>query len=193
VMSVTLTPAQVSQSFPLGVIDESTQADFINPNGQLYGAYNLSLLVEGIRPPLAFDNIVGPSIAGRPGDANDYTLNGIDNNDRTTPGPLVYIPDDATEEFTVQQNGFDPLTAHVSGGSFNTVLRSGANDVHGSGYWYFQNHQLNARDGRLDSLNLQDRPRFSQHRVGGTLGVPIIKDHLFGTVNLEYVPLGLTR
>src|SRR5690606_35572292 len=38
VMSVTLTPAQVSQSFPAGVIDESTQADFINPNGQLYGA-----------------------------------------------------------------------------------------------------------------------------------------------------------
>lgn len=193
VMSVTLTPAQVSQSFPLGVIDESTQADYINPNGQLYGAYNLSLLVEGIRPPLAFSNIVGPGVAGRPGDANDYLISGIDNNDRTTPGPLLYIPDDATEEFTLHQNGFDPQSTHVSGGAFNSVLRSGANDVHGSGYWYFQNHQLNARDARLDDLELQDRPRFSQHRVGGTLGAPIINDRLFGTVNLEYTPLGLTR
>jgi hypothetical protein len=193
VMSVTLTPAQVSQSFPAGVIDESTQADFINPNGQLYGAYNLSLLTEGIRPPLEFSNIVGPGVAGRPGDANDYSISGIDNNDRTTPGPLLYIPDDATEEFTLHQNGFDPQSTHVTGGAFNSVLRSGANAVHGSGYWYFQNHQLNARDARLDALELQDRPRFSQHRVGGTLGAPIIKDHLFGTVNLEYTPLGLTR
>lgn len=193
VMSVTLTPAQVSQSFPLGVIDESPQPDFINRNGHLYGAYNLSLLVEAIRPPLEFDNVVGPSVAGRPGDANDYSINGIDNNDRTAPGPLLYIPDDATEEFTVHQNGFDPPTAHVTGAAFNSVIRSGANDVHGSAYWYFQNHQLNARDSRLDALNLQDRPRFSQQRVGGTLGVPIIKDHLFGTFNLEYTPLGLTR
>lgn len=193
VMSVTLTPAQVSQSFPAGVIDESTQADFINPNGELYGAYNLSLLAEGIRPPLAFSNIVGPGVAGRPGDSNDYSINGIDNNDRTTPGPLLYLPDDATEEFTLHQNGFDPQSSHVTGGAFNSVLRSGANDVHGSGYWYFQNHQLNARDGRLDDLNLQDRPRFSQHRVGGTLGAPIVKDKVFGTVNLEYTPLGLTR
>jgi hypothetical protein len=193
VMSVTLSPAQVSQSFPQGVIDESTQADFINPSGDLYGAYNLSLLVEAIRPPLEFANIVGPSVAGRPGNANDYSMSGIDNNDRTAPGPLLYLPDDATEEFTLQQNGFDPLSTHVTGGTFNSVIRSGANDVHGSAYWYFQNHQLNARDTRLDSLNLQDRPRFSQHRIGGTLGAPLIKDHLFGTVNLEYVPLGLTR
>lgn len=193
VMSVSLTPAQVSQSFPLGVIDESPQADFINPNGQLYGAYNLSLLVEAIRPPLEFDNIVGPSVAGRPGDANDYTINGIDNNNRTTPGPLLYIPDDATEEFTLHQNGFDPQSTHVTGAAFNSVTRSGANDVHGSAYWYFQNQQLNARDARLDGLGLQDTPKFQQNRVGGSLGVPLIKDHLFGTFNLEYTPLRLNR
>ena len=193
VMSVALTPPQVSESYPQGVIDEAVQPDWINPNGELYGAYNLSLLVEAIRPPLEIGNIVAPSVAGRPGDANDFSLDGIDNNDRTIPGPLLYLPDDATEEFTLQQNGFDPISTHITGATFNSIIRSGANDWHGSGYWYFQNHQLNARDARLDNLDLQDRPRFSQHRVGGTLGAPIIEDRLFGTVNLEYIPLGLTR
>src|SRR5690606_6399203 len=115
---------------------------------ELYGANNLSLLAEGIRPPLEFDRFVSPSVAGRPGDANAFSIDGIDNNNRVTPGPLLYLPDDATEEFTLQQNGFDPLSTHVTGGTFSSVIRSGANDVHGSAYWYFQNQQLNARDSR---------------------------------------------
>lgn len=193
VMSVTLSPVQVAEEFPQGVIEEAVQADYVNPNGELYGANNLSLLAEGIRPPLEFDRFVSPSVAGRPGDANAFSIDGIDNNNRVTPGPLLYLPDDATEEFTLQQNGFDPLSTHVTGGTFSSVIRSGANDVHGSAYWYFQNQQLNARDNRYDALNLLDEPRFNQSRFGGTLGAPIIKDKLFGTFNLEYVPLGLTR
>jgi outer membrane receptor protein involved in Fe transport len=50
------------------------------------------------------------------------------------------------QEFEVLSNGYSAEYGRASGGVINTVTRSGANDIHGTGYWFFRNRSLNARD-----------------------------------------------
>ena len=58
--------------------------------------------------------------------------------------------------------------------------RSGTNDVHGTGYWFFRNRSLNARDPYA-AIN----PPEWRHQFGASLGGPMIKDKLFYFFNVE--------
>src|SRR5204863_5363723 len=90
---------------------------------------------------------------------------------------------------------------HSTGGQFNTVVKGGTNDIHGSFYEYFQNRHLNALDQsfkrqgntrktqNLDAGELP-LPRYDQNRVGGSFGGPIRKNKWFYFGNFEYAPLG---
>jgi hypothetical protein len=62
----------------------------------------------------------------------------------------------------------------------NTITRSGTNDFHGTGFWFFRNRTLDARDP-LESFN----PSESRHQFGGSIGGRIIKDKLFFFLNTE--------
>ena len=61
-------------------------------------------------------------------------------------GPLLQIPNDAVDNFTVLQNQFSPEFGHSSGGQFNQTIKSGTNQFHGKAWEYFQNRNLNAID-----------------------------------------------
>ena len=53
---------------------------------------------------------------------------------------------DAVQEMRVQTNAYDAEFGH-SGASFvNVSTRSGANDVHGTVYWFHRNNKLNANN-----------------------------------------------
>ena len=77
---------------------------------------------------------------------NNFTVEGIDNNEKTTTGALLYIPNDAVSEFTLLQNQFSAEFGHSSGGQFNTSIKSGTNAVHALLYDYYSNRNLNAVD-----------------------------------------------
>src|SRR5439155_16083490 len=79
---------------------------------------------------------------------------------------------------------------HSTGGQFNIVVKSGANNLHGSLYEYFQNRKLNAIDQKFVRQGITKNPRYDQNRVGGSAGGPIIKNKWFYFGNFEYAPLG---
>ena len=114
----------------------------------------------------------------------------MDNNAKTVTGPLVYVPIEATAEFTLLQNQFAPEFGHSSGGQFNTIVKSGTNELRGSLYEYFQNRNLNAVDQAFARQDIREIPRFDQNRLGGSVGGPIRKNKLFYFGNFEYAPLG---
>ncbi len=147
------------------------------------GVLNLSLLVPGVASSGAVGIGTGPSVAGlRPRDDN-YTIEGIDNNNKGVTGPLIYVPNDAAGEFTVITTQFSPEFGHSSGGQFNTTVRGGTNKIHGSVYEYFQNRNLNAENavqgGKVPN------PRYDNNRYGAQVGGPIKKDKLFYFGNYE--------
>jgi len=72
---------------------------------------------------------------------NNFMIEGVDNNNKAITGPLVYVPTEATSEFTLLQNQFSAEFGHSTGGQFNTVVKSGTNNIHGSMYEYFQNRK----------------------------------------------------
>jgi hypothetical protein len=154
-----------------------------------FGVLNASLLSPGVASSGGIGIGIGPSIGGQRPRNNNFTIEGIDNNNKAVTGPLIYIPNDSVDNFTLITNQFSPEFGHSSGGQFNTVVVSGSNRFHGRVYEYFQNRNLNAisgTEGGKPAIN----PRYDNNRYGGQLGGPILKDKLFFFGNFERNTIG---
>jgi len=153
------------------------------------GVINLSLLDPGVSTGGSVGAGSGPSVGGQRPRNNNFTIEGIDNNNKSITGPLVFVPNDAVAEFTVLQNQFSPEFGHSSGGQFNQVVKSGTNDFHGTLYEYLRNRTMNAADNQSFIAGTELHPRYDQSRLGATFGGPIKRDKLFFFTNFEYNPL----
>ena len=114
--------------------------------GQQLGVLNLALLDSGVGSNGGLGAGTGPSVSGQRPRDNNYTIEGVDNNDKGVTGPLVYVPPDAVSNFSILQNQFSPEFGHSNGGQFNIVVNGGTNTFHGMAYEYFQNRNLNSID-----------------------------------------------
>lgn len=169
------------------------------------GVLNLSLMSAGVGTSGGVGAGTGPSVGGQRPRDNNFTIEGVDNNDKSVTGPLVYVPNDAVAEFSLLQNNYSAEFGHSNGGQFNTVVRSGTNDFHGLAYIYNDNRNYNALDVSVADEGLgsgpqcatlggsycsSPGPRYDFNRIGGQVGGPILKNKLFFFVNYEYQPLG---
>jgi len=157
------------------------------------GVLNLSLLDAGVASSGGVGVGSGPSVSGNRPRNNNFTVEGVDNNSLSVTGPLIQVPNDAVDSFTVLQNQFSAEFGHSSGGQFNQTIKSGTNQFHGKLYEYFQNRNLNAVDSlyaqSLGYVNVSN-PRYDNNRFGGQIGGPIIKNKLFFFTDWEYNPVG---
>jgi hypothetical protein len=108
---------------------------------------------------------------------NAYLLDGTDIND----GPLqqagITPNPDALGEFQVITSTLNPEYYRNSGAIVSESIKSGSNQIHGSGFEFYRDTFLN--NGNYFSPS---RPPFHQNIYGGTLGGPILKDRIFGFV-----------
>jgi len=164
----------------------------LTSNGQGGGVLNLSMLSPGVTNANAMGDGSGPSVGGQRPRDNNFTVEGVDNNNKTVTGNLLMVPNDAVEDFTLIANQYNADFGHSSGGQFNTTVKSGTNGFHGSLYEYFRNRNLDAMDNAYVNQGLKTLPRFDSNRYGGTFGGPIIKNKLFFFDLFERNPVGLT-
>ncbi len=111
------------------------------------------------------------SIAGGPVRGNNYTLDGISITDSTN--RAVIIPSvEAVQEVKVQANTYDAEMGRTGGGTFNTFLRSGTNQVHGSAFGYIRETEWLANNF---FSNRAGTPRINQpfRNYGGSIGGPV--------------------
>jgi Carboxypeptidase regulatory-like domain len=203
--NINLAVGQVSQTLEVveagETIDTSTAQIQTNFNARLAadlpvaslaggGVLNLSLLGAGVSNAGGVGIGEGPSVGGQRPYNNNFTIEGIDNNEKSTTGALIYVPNDAVSEFTLLQNQFSAEFGHSSGGQFNTNIKSGTNSIHGTLYDYMGNRNLNALDQTSYNSNIFSNPRFDQNRLGAAVGGPIKKDRLFYYALFEYNPTG---
>ena len=157
------------------------------------GVLNLSLLDAGVATSGGVGAGSGPSIGGQRPRNNNFTIEGVDNNSLSVTGPLIVIPNDAVDSFTVLQNDYSAEFGHSSGGQFNQTIKSGTNQFHGTAYEYFQNRNLNAEDSQVALTQVPgpySNPRYDNNRFGGNFGGPILKNKLFFFTDWEYNPIG---
>jgi len=194
------TTVEVSGASPLinttsaqieGTFDTAEAADLPVSSIGL-GVINLALLQPGVATSGGVGAGTGPSVGGQRPRNNNFTIEGVDNNNKGVTGPLVRPPNDAVEEFSALQNQFSPEFGHSTGGQYNTVVKSGTNDYHGLAYEYFNNRNLNATDQSvIQALGAgAPNPRFDFNRFGGQIGGPVFKRKLFFFANFEYNTLG---
>jgi len=104
---------------------------------------------------------------------NDILLDGTP---LTAGNKLGYTPPmDAVTEYTIQQNSVDAEFGHSAGGIAVVTMKSGTNEIHGSGYYY-------GRDPSLNAITDRAIPRHSESpywNAGGTVGLPLLKNKLF--------------
>jgi outer membrane receptor protein involved in Fe transport len=115
-------------------------------------------------------------------DGND-TTNSFYNENAGRTRISTQISQDAVQEFQVLSNGFSAEFGRAIGGVINTVTRSGTNEFHGTGYWFFRNQDFDAADRYSAGYN----PPEKRNQLGGTFGGPIKKDKLFFFTNYEMV------
>jgi len=100
-------------------------------------------------------------------------------------GTSMNFSQEVVQEFQVSSVNFDLSTDITSTGSVNVVTRSGSNQFHGSGYFFFRDHNMAAYPF-LNRSALSPDPFFARRNPGFWLGGPIIKDKLFFFFNYEY-------
>jgi len=97
----------------------------------------------------------------------------------------IYTPSvDSVQEFRVQQSNFSAEIGFSGSTIINMVTRSGTNDFHGSGWWFFRDKSLNANNWFNNSAGVPLSPR-RYNLFGGTVGGPIKKDKTFFFFNYE--------
>ena len=113
-------------------------------------------------------------------DGNDTTNTAYNENAGRT-RISTQLSQDAVQEFQVLTTGYSAEYGRASGGVVNTVTRSGSNDLHGTGYWFFRNQDFNATDRYANGIN----PTETRHQAGASVGGRIVKDKLFYFFNAE--------
>lgn len=114
------------------------------------------------------------SIAGGPVRGNNYLLDGIPITDATN--RAIVIPSlESVEEVKVQANTYDAEMARTGGGMFNTYLKSGGNDYHGSllGYMRQTDWLANTFFNNRAGVPISDQPfRNYGGSFGGHVSIP---------------------
>ena len=118
------------------------------------------------------------SVNGNRGQANSYTLDGVDLNEPQN-NQISYNPSpDALQEIKVISGNAPAIYGNVNGGDVVAVLKSGANVFHGSAFVYLQNDKLNANSW-INKYNDQAKNRYTQTTFGGTFGGPVRIPHFY--------------
>lgn len=154
------------------------------------GALNLALLSGGVASSGGVGAGSGPSVGGQRPRSNNFTVEGVDDNRKDTTGPTTYVPSDAVAEFTLLQNQYSAEFGHSAGGQFNTIIKNGTNEIHGSLYEYLQNRNLNAVDQSLARQGFLSNPRYDNNRFGAGVGGPLVKNKVFYYGLFQANPLG---
>ena len=201
-MSVSLSPSVTSLS---EVIVSAGKNSIIN-SGRTGAAINVSnetvnsvpTISRGLKDftkisPLANTSGSGTSFAGANNRYNQFSIDGLVNNDvfgLTSSGTnggqagIEPISLDAIEEFQINIAPYDVRQGGFTGGGINAITKSGTNQFAGSAYYYGNNENL---VGKYEPKTLTKSPvaNYSDYQGGLTIGGPIIKNKLFFFVSGE--------
>jgi carboxypeptidase family protein len=99
-------------------------------------------------------------------------------------GSAMNFSQEVVEEFQLTSINFDLATGMTASGAVNIVTRSGGNEFHGGGFYFFRDHNLAAYPAlQRDPINPD--PFFRRSQFGFYLGGPVRRDRAFFFANWE--------
>ena len=164
----------------IGQVIDNRQIVSLPLNGRDYA--QLALLSSGTTNPIAGSRAGGFSSGGQRLSANNYLLDGVDNNslelaDAGRSAELVKPSVDAIQEFKVQTNVYSAEYGHGTGAVVNVTIKSGTNAIHGAVFEFLRNEKVDARN--FFSSPTAPAPEFRRNQYGFAVGGPVIKNKTF--------------
>ena len=181
-----------TQSGAVGGIMLGQQVRELPLNGRNF--VQLTTLVPGASVAEGFDNKnkgllagVDISFSGAPSNANQWTVDGANNNDIGSQRTILIYPSvDGIEEFKILTNSYGPEFGGAGGAQINVVTKGGSNQYHGDAYYFGRNDVLNAKSyflGQNTCTSSNDpacrKQMLRRNDWGYTFGGPIVKDKAF--------------
>jgi hypothetical protein len=182
------TPVITSEDATIGGVVDQKKIVELPLNGRNY--LQLAFLQPNVFAPAQNSTLGfrgGFNVSGNSEIANNYILDGIDNNDETTNQPSHTPILDGVREFKVLTGTYAAEYGRQSGGQVIVATKSGTNSFHGSAFEFHRNSVFDARNFFARSCLRRDtsgactsyKPSFRRNQFGGVLGGPILKDKLF--------------
>jgi hypothetical protein len=152
---------------------------------------NFTLLVPGAHAPSegSQNSTQGAAVSvnGAREQANNYLLDGIDNNDQSINIYAALPSVDAIQEFHVHTSSYSAEFGRNGGAQVNVVLKSGTNTLHGSAFWFGRNRHFDAKNffdlpdctAASAAGSCGEIPGYDRHQFGATAGGPLRKDKTF--------------
>ena len=104
---------------------------------------------------------------------NNFTLDGVDNNEGQFAQIAIYPQPDAIAEFKIETSVPSAESGRAGGGIISTTFKSGGNVVHGTVGEIWQGRFLSAAASRFDDPTSPPVPNYVTHNFYGTVGGPI--------------------
>jgi hypothetical protein len=176
------------------------QIDNLPINGRNFISF--SVITPGVTvdltPQQGASATSGLSFAGQRARSNNIMVDGLDNNDPVVGAVRAVFSQEAIREFQVLTNSYSAEFGKASGGVVNIVTKSGTNEFHGNGFFYFRDKSLNAKD-HFEEFDVfgnpidREKAPFSQYQYGATLGGPLKKDKTFFFLSVERLDVGASN
>ena len=120
------------------------------------------------------------SVNGLRPQANNFILDGADNNESLVNSIVFFTPVDATNEFRVTTSVAQAEFGRAGGAVVESSIKSGANAIHGSAFDFLRNSEFDANPNyQFLGSSFQRFPQFIRNQFGGSAGLPLIKNKLF--------------
>jgi Carboxypeptidase regulatory-like domain len=118
------------------------------------------------------------SFSGAPANANQWRVDGANNNDIGSQRTILVFPSiDAIEEFKILRNSYGPEFGGAGGSQVNIITRGGGNDFHGTAFYFGRNDALIAKNTLLGPSDHKQLLRRNDY--GYNIGGPVKKDKIF--------------
>lgn len=115
---------------------------------------------------------ISPAVNGMRAQMNNFTLDGVDNNQRFSNTYSVSPPPDAIAEFKVASHQTGADVSLAAGANVNLVTRAGDNSLHGAVWEFLRNNDLDARN-YFDNFYGSPTLPFRQNQFGYYVGGPV--------------------
>jgi hypothetical protein len=146
---------------------------------------DLALVTPGATPQAPGTQAGGFQVAGMRSQSNNFTLDGVSNNDPQVNGPLNnFRIADAVQEFNVSTSIASTDVGRNSGAQVSIITKSGTNSYHGTLFYSGRNEALDANDFFLNRAG-QPKNGLRRHQFGGTVGGWIRRDRTFWFFSFE--------
>jgi len=106
---------------------------------------------------------------------NNFLLDGVDNNELNLNTVIIFPNVDAIEEFKVQTSTYSAEFGRANGGVVNIQIKSGTNQLHGSGFEFLRNDKFDANDLFNNKFG-RAKPAFRHEPVWRDAGQPLRHD-----------------